>query len=267
MGLFLTSIAKRGVSASTQNQAFNAVLFWYREVLRTKVGEVESLRAKIPSRVRIAPDAQSVARLLDAVRDVGGYPTRLIVALLYGCGLRVSEPLNLRIKDVDLRDSKLIIRSAKGGKDRLVAIPCSLSRQIAAQLEVATALAKSDVAAGIPVALPGLIDQKYPRAQFSIHWAWLFPARTTCEHPRTGKTVRWRCHEANVQRAVKAAATVVGIDVTPHHLRHAYATHCLSRGANPRALQMAMGHASLETTMGYIHADGLSVVSPMDSLR
>ena len=106
-----------------------------------------------------------------------------------------------------------------------------------------------------------------PNIQFNAAWGWLFPAHKPCRHPRTGATVRWRCLDVNVQRAVKAVSRRLGLDITPHHLRHAYATHCLDRGTNVRALQMALGHKSLETTMGYCHADALSVRSPIDSMK
>lgn len=263
---FLTSLAKRGVSASTQNQAFNAILFFHREVLRVEVGRVDALRAKRPTVVRTAPSVDDVRKILSGVQDVSGYPTRLIVRMLYGIGLRVSEPLELRLKDVDLAGSRLVIRGAKGGKDRVVPIPCSLSSDLRSQVKVAEALAERDRVAGIPIALPGLLARKYPAMQFAKAWAWLFPARTTCVDDRSGQTVRWRIHEVNVQRAVKAAAQPHGLWLTPHHLRHAYATHALQSGCNPKALQEALGHSSMETTTRYCHADAMSVRSPIDSL-
>jgi len=206
MESFLTQLARQDVSASTQNQAFCAILFFYKEVLKQEVGKVDSL----------------------------------------------------------LEDSKLVICGAKGGKDRFVAIPCSLAHELAAQLKYAKVISEQDRFNRVPVALPGLLAKKYPHWQFSPKWAFLFPSRTTCVHPREGFTVRWRCHEANVQRAVRAAARPLGLDITPHHLRHAYATHCLNGGQNPRAIQQAMGHANLETTMGYLHAEALSVKSPLE---
>ena len=112
--------------------------------------------------------------------------------------------------------------------------------------------------------LPNLLAKKYPHWQFTAKWAFLFPSRTTCVHPRTKLIVRYRCHEANVQRSIKAAARPLGLDITPHHLRHAYATHCLNGGQNPRAIQESMGHSNLETTMGYMHAESMSVRSPLD---
>ena len=264
MEAFLTQLARQDVSASTQNQAFQALLFFYREVVKAEVGRVDALRAKKPVHLRYAPEASEVHRLIADLKDVAGYPTGLIVKLIYGCGLRVCEPLNLRVKDVLLEDSKLVICSAKGGKDRFVAMPCSLATELAAQLKFARVVGEQDRVNGIPVALPGLLSEKYPGWQFAPKWAWLFPARTTCTHPRTGQIVRWRCHEVNIQRAVREAARPLGLDISPHHLRHAFATHCLNGGQNPRAIQQAMGHSNLETTMGYLHAEALSVWSPLD---
>ena len=134
-------------------------------------------------------------------------------------------------------------------------------------MAVAKALAASDRLNRIPVKLPGLLAEKYPQWQFAPKWAWLFPARATCADPRSGTIVRWRCHECNVQRAVNAASRLLGLDITPHCIRHSYATHCLNRGGNVRAIQEAMGHEQLETTMGYLHADALGVPSPLDALQ
>lgn len=259
---FLSQLAQQDVSASTQNQAFNALLFFYREVLGQAVGKVDSLRAKKAVHLRYAPELVEVRRLLAAVQDVGDYPTALIVKLIYGCGLRVSEPLNMRVKDVRLQDSKLVLCGAKGGKDRFVALPCSLVPELRAQLDYARAVAARDRLAGLPVKLPGLLGTKYPHWQYAPKWAFVFPAHKPCDF--RGQVVRWRCHEANVQRCVRQAARPLGLDITPHHLRHAYATHCLNAGHNPRAIQQAMGHSQLETTMGYLHAEALSVRSPLD---
>ncbi len=264
MEAFLTQLAKQDVAASTQNQAFCAILFFYKECLGVEVGNVDALRAKRPVQLRYAPEVHEVRALLDATRDVSNYPTRLIVRLIYGCGLRVTEPLNLRIKDVLLSESKLVIRAAKGGKDRFVPIPCSLVDDLKTQIEYAKALAARDIAKGVPVALPSLLAKKYPHWQFAPKMAWLFPSHKPCVHPRTGQIVRWRCHEANVQRCVREAARPLGLQITPHHLRHSYATHCLNAGQNPRAIQQAMGHSNLETTMGYLHAEAASVRSPLD---
>ena len=264
---FLSDLARdRDISASSQNQAFNAVLFFYRDVLGRPLQGVDALRASKPARMRTAPSIDDIRALLKTIRNMGGYPTILIVKLLYGCGLRVSEPLNLRIKDVDFQRRRLSIRGAKGGKDRMVVMPEGLLPEIHEQIRVAYATWVQDRRNKVPVMLPEGLARKYPEFQFTWKWAWLFPARSPCLHPLTGTVVRYRLHEANVQRAVKIARRQLGICVLPHELRHGYATHCLERGANPRAIQAAMGHQSLETTMGYLHAESLSVPSPLEVL-
>jgi site-specific recombinase XerD len=205
--------------------------------------------------------------LIRAVSDVGGYPTSLIARLLYGAGLRVSEPLNLRIKDVDLAGSRLRLWETKGGQCRIVALPCSVAEDLRAQMKRARAVWEQDVRSGLPVAMPGRMAEKARGNAMAWSWAFVFPAHAPCRHPRTGEAVRWRCHECNVQRAVKAAAAKVGLAglITPHNLRHAYATHVIDSGASVRDVQSALGHKSLETTQGYVHPDGLRVHSPLDT--
>lgn len=265
MERFLTELAlKQNVSASTQNQAFNAILFFYKDVLGVELKNIQALRATRPAQLRHAPTVEETRRLIAAIRDVGGYPVNLIVRLLYGCGLRVTEPLNLRIKDVDLANGRLFLKGAKGGKDRVVALPCSLTEEIRSQMDYARAVWKRDGQARIPLEIPGQLARKYPEYKFAWPWAWLFPQRHPCKHPRTGEWVRYRMHEANVQQAVKEARRKLGVMILPHELRHAYATHCLERGVNLKALKEAMGHAQIETTIGYCHADALSVPSPLE---
>lgn len=263
---FLTALARDEVSASTQNQAFNALLFFYRVCLGQKLEGINALRAKREASIRRAPAVEEVRRLLAEVRDESGYPVRLVVRLIYGCGLRITEPLSLRVRDVELGNSRLIIRRAKGGKDRVVALPCSLGREMTAQLEVARLTWQRDVAAGVPIKLPSRMEKKYPRAEASWQWAWLFPQAAPCRDPRGGRLVRWHQLESTVQRAVRSACGRLGLEILPHELRHAYATHTLNAGQNPRAIQQAMGHNSLETTMGYLHAEALSVRSPLEVL-
>lgn len=261
---FLSSLARDEVSASTQNQAFNALLFFYRDCLGQKLEGINALRAKREASIRRAPAVDEVRRLLADIRDDGAYPVRLVVKLIYGCGLRITEPLSLRVRDVEMAKSQLIIRRAKGGKDRLVALPCSLSREIESQLAAARVIWQRDVAAQVPIKLPSRMEKKYPRAQWSWNWAWLFPQNAPCRDPRGAGMVRWHQLESTVQLAVRSACRRLGLEILPHELRHAYATHCLNGGQNPRAIQQAMGHKSLDTTMGYLHAEALSVRSPLD---
>lgn len=225
---FLTALARDDVSASTQNQAFNALLFFYRHVLKIELKGINALRARRPSTIRNAPAVDEVRSLLSRIKDAGGYPTGLVVKLIYGCGLRISEPLNLRIRDVQIVQSRLIIRQSKGKKDRIVALPCSLSAALTAQMDFARVIWQRDVVSQLPIKLPNQIARKYPQAAFAWSWAWLFPLANPCRDPRSNQMVRWRMLECTIQQA--------------------------------------MGHKSLETTMGYLHAEALSVRSPLENM-
>lgn len=264
---FLTDLAiKQNVSASTQNQAFNAIIYFYKDVLGMPLKNVDALRAKRGQHLRHAPTLEETRQLIATVRNVGGYPTNLIVRLIYGCGLRVTEPLNLRIKDIQFDAGKLFVMGAKGRKDRVVTLPCSLADELKAQMDFSRAVWKRDCESHIPLEIPHQLARKYPETRFAWPWAWLFPSHWPCKHPRTGELVRYRMHEANVQRAVKEARRKLGIMILPHELRHAYATHNLNRGVNIKALSAAMGHECIETTAGYCHAEALSVPSPLEKL-
>lgn len=261
---FLTALALAGVSASTQNQAFNALLYFYRYALKQELSNISALRAKRPPGLRHCPAREEALRLLAHVDDVHRYPTRLIVHLLYACGLRVCEPLNLRIKDLDLKSRRLHIHQSKGNKGRVVLFPECLSAALERQLTLAKATAAQDLAQRVPVALPGLLAKKYPYAAHAERWAWLFPSHNNCWDRRASKLVRWRCHEANVQLAVRNAAARCQLQgLTPHHLRHAFATHALQDGAFVRDLQVVLGHSHLETTMLYLHTEAGRVASPL----
>jgi integrase len=160
---FLTHLAcDRNVSASTQNQAFNAIIFFYTEVLDQPIEKVDALRAKRPAHMRHAPTIGETTALLQAVRNESGYPTNLITRMLYGCGLRVCEPLNLRIKDVNLERLRLCIIGAKGGKDRVVVLPSSLIPELKVQMDFARAVWQGDKQDQIPLMLPGQLAKKYP---------------------------------------------------------------------------------------------------------
>lgn len=265
---YLTSIAHRGCSASTQNQAFNALLFLYTQVRQEKLPDIQALRAKPSQHRRTALTREQTHALLAGVQDLAGYPVRLVTLLLYGCGLRVSEPLNLRIKDLDTTAWRLTLRGCKGAKDRTVIVPQCLRASLANQIEHARAMWKRDRETQLPVEVPGLLARKYPNAPHSWQWFWIFPSHTPCTHPRTGQTVRWRMHEANVQRAVKKSAEKLELDglATPHVLRHCCATHILEAGGNVRDVQELLGHVHLDTTMIYVHGDGERVRSPLETL-
>ena len=268
---FLTNLAARqGVAARTQSQAFAAVLFLYKEVLKNPLGDVRALRAKRPIHERISPSRDQIRRLREVLEDTPATPARLLVDLLYGCGLRVSEPVELRTRDVLWEEGakgQLIIRGAKGGKDRRVPIPVSCVSQLRLQMERARAVWTMDQLnePEVGVTLPGLLAKKYPKAPFTLQWFWIFPAEKHCDDPRTGIRVRYHLLSECIQRAVQRAARKVGLEgtVTPHVLRHAYATH--SRESLD-ALRRLLGHSSIETTAGYLHPEIDKASNPLDDL-
>ncbi len=263
---FLTELAlKRHLSASSQNQAFAAILFFYRDVIGVELKNIDAMRATRPQHQRRAIPVDDVRVLLSAVTDAGGYPSNLVSYLLYGCGLRVGEGVALRIKDVDLAEGQLFIREPKFGKDRVVKLPCSLAERISQQMDAAKLTWLRDVRDRIPIQLPHQLARKYPEFEYSWQWAWLTPLRHPCPDPRNPqRVVRWHMLTDTVQRAVKRARRETGIMAVPHELRHSYATHCLNRGVNIKALSEAMGHKQIETTSGYCHESALSVGSPLD---
>jgi site-specific recombinase XerD len=203
------------------------------------------------------------------VRDSPAYPFQLILFLLYGCGLRVSEPLGVRIRDLDLGNRRVIIRQAKGSKDRMVPIPPLLIPAIQQQIQAARTVWQRAVAEGVPVQLPGQLGRKYRNAGHEFGWWWLFPMENGCVDPRTKVRVWWHCLESTVQRAMKQACQRAQVDttITPHHLRHAWATHVIDDGARIRDVQEILGHKSLETTMIYVHDEIERVKSPLDAAK
>jgi integron integrase len=268
---YLTHLARDcDVSAVTQNQAFNALRFFYAHGIVQPLGDVQALRARRRVHERMAPSVAQVRALRAAVVDTPHTPARLLVDLLYGCGLRVSEPLELRVRDILWTESQLIIRDAKGAKDRRVPLPCSLVAPLRAQLERARLAWQWDRThhPAVGVALPHRLGKKYPAMPFAWTWFWVFPAPGHCTHPRTGQRVRYHLLDVALQRAVKTAAVATGLHgiVTPHCLRHAYATHQLSRGESVKTIQVVMGHVSLETTAGYLHAEVGRASNPLDAL-
>jgi integron integrase len=266
---FLTYLAvRRGVAAKTQNQALAAILFLYSVVLGRALGDVSPLRARTPSRERSAPSREQVRLFRSAVQDTPQTPARLLVDLIYGTGMRVSEPLELRIKDVLWEERQIVIRNAKGGKDRRVPIPKACVERLKLQMERAKILwewdRKNSPEVGVP--LPNRLATKYPSAPFSWQWFWVFPAAGHCDDPYGGERVRFHLLIDSLQRTVKDAAARVQLGglITPHALRHAFATHMLAAGTDVRTIAQLMGHSSLETTVGYIHTEVASAKSPLD---
>jgi integron integrase len=270
VGVFLTDLAERAhVSASTQNQALCALLFLYRGVLDRPLEPLTGVAwAKRSSRVPVVLSSEEVARVLDQLRGV----MWLIVALLYGSGLRLSECLDLRVKDLDFDRRQITVREGKGGKDRPVPLPTMAVGALVRHLEEVQRLHRRDVARGLGrVALPDALAGKYPNAPGEWSWQFVFPAARICRDPRWGPPSRYRLHESAVQKAVAEAAKLAGVDkrVSCHVFRHSFATHLLEAGADIRTVQELLGHKDVSTTMIYTHVlnrGALGVRSPADAL-
>lgn len=267
---FLTSLAVQGqVSAATQNQALAAVLFLYREVLQIELPWLDDVvRAKRPQRLPVVLSRGEVEQLLARLEGVIG----LFVRLLYGTGLRLTEGLRLRVQDVDFERGEITVRGGKGNKDRITLLPRRLLEPLQAQRTVARALFEADRAAQAPgVWLPDALEKKYPNAGREWPWFWMFPAAQLSSDPRSGTVRRHHQHEHLVQRSVKLAAAAAGLAkrVTPHTLRHSFATHLIEAGQDIRTVQELLGHSDVSTTMIYTHVlnkGGFGVTSPLDRL-
>ena len=265
---YLTHLAMRQrVSASTQNQAFSALLFLFRDVLGRKLEELDDTpRAKSPVRLPVILARSEVRAILERLR---GWPW-LAASLMYGGGLRLEECLSLRIKDVDFERRVLVIRDGKGRKDRETVFPRKLIEPLRRQLERVRGRHADDLVGGRgAVTLPDALERKYPRAAWELGWQWLFPATREYVDTSTGILRCHHLHQTVVQRAFRTAVQEAGITkpATSHSLRHAFATHLLEAGYDIRTVQELLGHRDLNTTMIYTHVTtvgGKGVRSPLD---
>jgi len=269
---FLTQLAvQRNVSASTQNLALAAILFLYREVLERDLPWLQDVtRAKKPARLPTVLTRPEIEALLRAVSSAS--PAALLVRLLYGTGMRLTEGLRLRVKDVDFERRQIIVRQGKGGKDRFTMLPESLIEPLRQQIAQRRALFDDDRQAGhASVWLPDALAVKYPNAPVEWGWQYVFVASVLSVDPRSAQIRRHHLDESSIQKLVRRAALQAGIvkPVSPHTLRHSFATHLLEAGSDIRTVQELLGHSDVATTMIYTHVlnrGGRGTISPLDRL-
>jgi integron integrase len=264
---FLTHLAVEGnVSPSTQNQALNALLFLYGQVLEEPLKDVDAVRAKRKQRVPEVLTPEEARRVMTLLE---GAP-QLVVKLLYGSGLRLMEALRLRIKDLDFRMLAVTVRSGKGDKDRVAPMADSLAGPLQEHLErVRTRFAEDQRAGLAGVWLPFALERKYPGAGEQWCWQWVFPSRNVSVDPRSGRRRRHHLDPNTIDKALRVAVGKAGIPkrVSSHIFRHSFATHLLQRGQDIRTIQDLLGHKDVSTTMIYTHVlrqGGLGVRSPLD---
>jgi len=265
---FLSGLAEAGrVSASTQTQALSAILFLYRNVMRSEFPWLTRV-VRAPRRTRL-PVVLTRDEVSSLMRQLEG-PVRLVATLLYGSGLRLLECLQLRVKDVDFESDQLTVRGGKGDKDRITMLPQSIKAELRRHLGRVKGLHERDVAAGGgTVELPTAVARKFPNAGREWRWQWVFPATRTWVDRQTGERRRHHLHETVVQRAVTQAVRAVGLTkrATCHSLRHSFATHLLEDGYDIRTVQELLGHSDVSTTMIYTHVLNRGVMgvrSPAD---
>ena len=267
---FLTDLAARlRVSAATQNQALNALLFLYREVLGVEMDWVDGFeQAKRSRRVPVVLTQNEVRGLLQQLSGI----QQLIGQVLYGTGLRLLECLRLRVKDVDFARNQIAVHGGKGDKDRTTMLPDKLKLELQRHLEVVRQTWREDVAGGHgKVWLPEALRRKYPKAEQEWGWQWVFPSAELSFDPETKVRRRHHVSDAAVQNAIKLAAKRAGLVklVTPHALRHSFATHLLENGYDIRTVQDLLGHKDVSTTQIYTHVMsklGIGVRSPLDQV-
>lgn len=258
-----------GVSAATHGQALSALLFLYKEVLNVNLPWLNDLqRPKKSTRLPVVLTVSEIELLLTHLSGIH----LLMAKMLYGTGMRLMELLSLRIKDIDLETCEITVRQGKGNKDRLTMLPRAVVDEVKAQILVAKSVFDKDRAQNrAGVYLPFALAEKYPNADKTFAWFWLFPAKAESLDPQSGVTRRHHTHEQAVQRAIKNAVYQSGINkpATTHTLRHSFATHVLQSGYDIRTVQELLGHSDVSTTMIYTHVlkrGRRGVESPLDRI-
>jgi len=268
---FLTHLAvKEKVSASTQNQALCAIVFLYKHVLKIELGDLGNVVwAKKPAKLPVVFTREEVTQVLNQLSGMN----LMMAMFLYGGGLRLSECLQLRVKDIDFQYKQIIVRSAKGDKDRVTLLPEFVIEPLKKHLNYVKLLHEKDLNAGYDsVYMPYALERKYPNAGREFAWKFVFPATQISKDPRTGIQRRHHIHESVLQKAVKKAVRQTGIykQASCHTFRHSFATHLLEAGYDIRTVQELLGHKNLNTTMIYTHVlnkGAFGVKSPADSIN
>lgn len=267
---FLTYLATdRNVAAATQNQAMNALVFLYKQVLEKPLEKrIDAIRASKNRHIPVVLSVEEVKQVLMRLEGV----SQLIVKILYGSGLRITEAVRLRVQDVDFDYKQITVRSGKGDKDRVTTFSATLIPLLKNHLDKVKLIHEKDLAEGFgTVYLPYALAKKYPNADKEWGWQYVFPARSLSVDPLSGVTRRHHIDQSLINKAIKAGVKQVAISkrVSAHTFRHSFATHLLQRGTDIRTIQALLGHSDLETTMIYIHVlnqGGQGVVSPLDDL-
>ncbi|MBW2039050.1 MAG: integron integrase [Deltaproteobacteria bacterium] len=267
---FLSHLAvEKRIAPSTQNQALNAIVFLYRHVLGKNIdNELSAVRARQRRHLPVVLTAREIQSIFDQLAGV----SRLMAMLIYGCGLRLQECLRLRIKDIDLEQNVVIVRSGKGAKDRRTVLPEILKDDLIRHMAEVRSLYDQDRREEISgVWLPGALERKYPNAGKEWGWFWLFPSKSLSVDPRRYIVRRHHVHAGSLQKAFKVALGKAGIakQASVHTLRHSFATHLLEKGYDIRTIQELLGHQNLQTTMIYTHVakkNILGVKSPLDAI-
>jgi len=263
---FLTELAVRGVSVSTQNQALNALLFLHREVLHLRFVAGDFLRVSRPPRLPVVLSREEACELIGLLDGT----FRLMAQMLYGTGLRLLELLRLRVKDIDFARGQITVREGKGGGSRVTMLPESVREPLKQHLERVRKLHEEDLAEGFGwVPLPGQLSKKYVNAGKEWPWQWVFPSAHRSRDRVSGKIARHHTAETGLQRVMKLAVARSSINkpASCHTLRHSFATHLLEGGTDIRQVQDLLGHKNVTTTQIYTHVmqkPGIGVRSPLD---
>lgn len=254
------------VSSSTQNQALQGILFLYKNILKKEVGWIKEIKRS--ARVKHLPVVFSKKEVINIFEHLNGLP-KLVVSLLYGSGLRLSEALRIRVKDIDFDYKQITVRDGKGEKDRNTILPDSVIPDLKQHLNAVYLIHKEDLNSGKgETILPYALKRKYPNAAKEFGWQYVFPANKFTKEKESGIIIRWHIHESTIQRAVKEAIRKAGVNKpgSPHTFRHSFATHLLENRYDIRTIQELLGHKSVKTTMIYTHVlnMGFGIKSPLD---